>query len=91
MTWNYQWTYQTAYDSRVVITNVPKEFRDTNLRVEWYKISSNVHSGNLQRVQSLVVGPRKNGTYYSETLPLRPNELRLLVLTPTKSPVTPAP
>lgn len=88
MTWNYQWTNAAAYDSRTVIKNFPATFRTSNVRVTRYRIDAGTHAGAMTPVQTLVVGPRTAGTYYSQTLPLEPNELRLMVLTPTTDPVT---
>jgi hypothetical protein len=87
MTWNYQWTNQTAYDSRVVFTNFPAAFRGSNVLVERYRIDKDVHSGDLVPVDRYVIGPRTTGSYYSPYFPLDPNELRLMVLTPTTLPI----
>ncbi|MFI6316652.1 hypothetical protein ACIBG8_03995 [Nonomuraea sp. NPDC050556] len=82
MTWNYQWTHQTTYQSKIVLTNFPSEFRTSNVLVTRYKIGS----GALAPVEQFVIGPRTDGSYTSQTLELQPNELRLLVLTPTTKP-----
>ena len=87
MTWNYQWTGQTTYDSRIVFTNFPAAWRNTNVLVERYRIDKDVHSGDLMPVDRFVIGPRTAGTYYSPYFPLDPNELRLMVLTPTSLPI----
>lgn len=86
MTWNYQWTRPDAYDSRIVIRNFPAAFRASNVLVTRYRIPNDVHAGDLLMVEQFVIGPRTAGTYYAQTLPMRPNELRLLVLTPTTRP-----
>jgi hypothetical protein len=87
MTWNYQWTQQNTYDSRIVFSNFPTAFRTSNVLVTRYRIDNDVHAGPLQPVEQFVIGPRTTGTYHSQTLPLEPNELRLTVLTPTTAPV----
>jgi hypothetical protein len=87
MTWNYQWTNQASYDSRIAFTNFPAAWRTTNVLVERYRIDKDVDSGDLVAVDRYVIGPRTAGTYYSPSFPLDPNELRLMVLTPTTLPV----
>lgn len=88
MTWNYQWTGTQTFDSRVVFANVPAAFRTSNVRVTRYRIGTDEHSGPLIPVHTFVIGPRTAGTYYGQTLPLAPNELRLTVLTLTTDPTT---
>jgi hypothetical protein len=88
MTWNYQWTGQAGYDSRIRFQNFPPAFRTSNVRVTRYRIAASVDSGPLTAVESFVIGPRTAGTYYGQILPLAPNELRLTVLTLTTDPVT---
>jgi hypothetical protein len=90
LTWNYQWTGQQGYDSRVVFTNFPSAFRTSNVRVTRYRVAADVDSDAdpVQAVESFVVGPRTAGTYYGQTLSLAPNELRLTVLSLTTDPVT---
>jgi hypothetical protein len=83
MTWNYQWTYQASHQSRIVFTNFPAAWRSTNVLVERYRIDKDVHAGDLVPIDRYVIGPRTAGTYYSPYFPLDPNELRLMVLTPT--------
>jgi hypothetical protein len=83
MTWNYQWTAATRFDSRVIFTNLPTAFRTSNVRVTRYRIATDVHSGPLKPVQTFVVGPRTAGTYYGQTLALEANDLRLTVLSLT--------
>jgi hypothetical protein len=87
MTWNYQWTGQTTYDSRIVFTNFPAAWRNSNVLVERYRIDKDIHAGDLVPVDRYVIGPRTAGTYYSPYFPLDPNELRLMVLTPTSLPI----
>ncbi|WP_433251177.1 hypothetical protein ACQPYK_05470 [Streptosporangium sp. CA-135522] len=87
MTWNYQWTHQAAYQSKTVLTNFPSAFRTSNVLVTRYKIGSESDTGTLDPVEQFVIGPRADGGYTSQTLELQPNELRLLVLTPTTKPV----
>lgn len=87
MTWNYQWTHQAAYQSKIVLSNFPSEFRTSNVLVTRYKIGNGADAGPLAPVEQFVVGPRTDGGYTSQTLELQPNELRLLVLTPTTKPV----
>lgn len=82
MTWNYQWTNQTAYDSRVVLKNFPAAFRTRDVRVTRYRIASTVHEGPLTPVESFLIPPRIQNQYVGQSLRLEPNELRLLVLTP---------
>lgn len=89
MTWNYQWTRPGTYDSRIVIRNFPPAYRTSNVLVTRYRIPNDVHAGDLLMVEQFVIRPRTAGTYYAQTLPMRPNELRLLVLTPTTAPVGP--
>ena len=84
MTWNYQWTGQATFDSRIVLTNFPDVFRSRKVQVTRYRISRTVHSGPLTPVETFVIAPRTSGRYTSQTLSLEPNELRLLVLTPTE-------
>jgi hypothetical protein len=91
MTWNYQWTGQASYDSRIVLSNLPGAFRTANVLVERYRIAGDVHQGDLVPVERFVIGPRGGGGYTGQTLPLGPNELRLTVLTPTTLPVGPLP
>ena len=86
MTWNYQWTGTAAYDSRIVLTGFSGAFRTSSVRVTRYRVAHDVHAGGLNPVETFVIPPRTNGTYYSQTLPLAPNELRLLVLEPTRAP-----
>ncbi|MFL6072559.1 MAG: hypothetical protein ACJ73S_04090 [Mycobacteriales bacterium] len=90
LTWNYQWTGQQGYDSRVVFTNLPAAFRSSNVRVTRYRVPADADSdaSPLTPVETFVVGPRTAGSYYGQTLPLLPNELRLTTLTPTTDPVT---
>ncbi|GLY83317.1 hypothetical protein [Actinoallomurus iriomotensis] len=87
MTWNYQWTLKTAYDSRIVLSNFPAAFLNSNVLVTRYRIADDSDTGELNPVEQFVIGPRGSGGYTSQTLPLNPNELRLLVLTPTTKPV----
>lgn len=81
-TWNYQWTRPDSYDSRIVISNFSGRFRTSDVLVTRYRIPNDVPTGDLLLVEQFVIGPRTAGTYYAQTLPMRPNELRLLVLTP---------
>jgi hypothetical protein len=90
MTWNYQWTYGTAYESRITLKELPERFRSQNIRVECYRIAADVHSGDLAMVQKFVIGPRPDGFWIGPPQPLGPNELRLMVLTPTDDPPTAA-
>jgi hypothetical protein len=85
MTWNYQWTGQQAYDSRIIVTNFPPAFHKNLVQVTRYRLDAATHSGAMAAVETFVIDPRLDGTYYGQTLPLEPNELRLLVLT-TKDP-----
>ena len=87
MTWNYQWTAPTSFDARVVFTNLPAAFRTSNVRVTRYRIAGDTHAGPLSVAQTFVIGPRTAGTYYGQTLPLGPNELRLTTLSLTTDPV----
>lgn len=87
MTWNYQWTHQTAYNSRIVLSGFPKAFQNSNVLVTRYKIGDDSDTAALKPVEQFVIGKRTNG-YTSQTLSLNPNELRLLVLTPTTQPVS---
>jgi hypothetical protein len=87
MTWNYQWTGMTTYDSTITVSNLPSSFRTMNVQVERYRILTGQYEGDLLRVENTVIGPRTSGTYYGATHPLPPNELRLLVLTTTTAPV----
>jgi hypothetical protein len=87
MTWNYQWTLQTAYDSKIVLSHFPAAFQNSNVLVTRYRIADDSDTGELKPVEQFVIGPRGSGGYTSQTLPLNPNELRLLVLTPTTQPV----
>lgn len=87
MTWNYQWTNQATFQSKIVLSGFPAEFRASNVLVTRYKIGSESDAGALVPVEQFVIGPRAEGGYTSQTLELRPNELRLLVLTPTTKPV----
>ena len=87
MTWNYQWTYQTGYESEVAVLNLPSAFRRSNVLVERFKIGADMHAGELARVERKVIPPIRNGSWSTPALPLRPNELRLLRLTPTTEPV----
>lgn len=87
MTWNYQWTLKTAYDSKVVLSNFPAAFQNSNVLVTRFRIADDSDTGELNPVEQFVIGPRGSGGYTSQTLPLNPNELRLLVLTPTTKPV----
>jgi hypothetical protein len=80
MTWNYQWTATAGYDSRIVLGNLPSAFRTRMIRVTRYRQAATVHSGALAPVETFTIGPRTSGTYYGQTLPLMPNELRLTVL-----------
>ncbi|GAA4491192.1 hypothetical protein GCM10023191_024640 [Actinoallomurus oryzae] len=88
MTWNYQWTQQTGYNSKIVLSHLPSAFGKSNILVTRYKIGDDSDSGDLKPVEQFVIAPRTSG-YTSQTLSLQPNELRLLVLTPTTQPVTP--
>jgi hypothetical protein len=88
MTWNYQWTNKAAYDSRAVLSNLPAAFRTSNVRVTRYRVDTSTHAGAMTPVESFIIGPRSAGAYYSQTLSLAPNELRLMVLTPTTDPVS---
>ena len=87
MSWNYQWTGKTCYNSKIVLSNFGSKFRDSNVLVQRYKVGDDINSGNLKPVEQFVIKPRKDGGYTSQTLPLNPNELRMLVLTPTTMPV----
>lgn len=91
MTWNYQWTRKATYVSQVKIANVPPAFRDSNVLVERYKIGKDMHSGALRKVESFVASPRADGSFQAPGVSLGPNELHLLVMTPTKDPVGPRP
>jgi len=88
MTWNYQWTGQQAYDSRIILTNFPAAFHKSLIEVTRYRLDAATHSGAMAPVETFVIDPRLDGTYYSQTLPLEPNELRLIVLTIRDSGVT---
>ncbi|MGI5493602.1 hypothetical protein [Microtetraspora malaysiensis] len=88
MTWNYQWTQQTTYDSRIVFSGLPAAFKLSNVLVTRYKIGDDSDTAALKPVEQFVIGPRTAGSYTGQTLPLKPNELRLVVLTPTKQPVS---
>jgi len=88
MTWNYQWTGTQAYDSRIILTNFPTVFQQSFVQVTRYRLDAATHSGAMAPVETFVINPRLDGTYYSQTLPLEPNELRLLVLTTRDSAVT---
>lgn len=88
MTWNYQWTGQTSYDSKLVISHFPAAFATDNMMVTRYRIANDSDTGTLDPVERFVVKPRgTDGGYTSQAYPLRPNELRLMVLTPTTLPV----
>jgi hypothetical protein len=91
MTWNYQWTRKASYVSRVKMANVPAAFRTSNVLVERFKISKDMHSGSLRLVERYVTGPRANGYFDAQGVGLGPNELHLFVLTPTKDQVGPKP
>lgn len=88
LTWNYQWTGQTTYNSKIVLSNFPSAFHDSNMLVTRYRIPYDTETGVLAPVEQFVVGPRGTGGYTSQTLSLAPSELRLLVLTPTTDPVS---
>ncbi|MFF4197531.1 hypothetical protein [Nonomuraea sp. NPDC001831] len=88
MTWNYQWTHQTTYDSKIVISSLPQKFWKNNVLVTRYKIGADSDTDTLKPVEQFVIEPRRGGGYTSQTLSLKPNELRLLVLTPTNLPVS---
>jgi hypothetical protein len=87
MTWNYQWTRETAYNSTIKIGGASPPFRESNVLVERYKVGNDLHSGGLRRVESFVVGARTDGSFEAQNIPLGPNELHLLVLTPTNLPI----
>lgn len=87
MTWNYQWTGTTTYDRKIVLSHFSGAFRTSNVLVTRYKIDADLDTGDLKPVEQFVIKPRSDGGYTSQTLALRPNELRLLVLTPTDKPV----
>jgi hypothetical protein len=79
MTWNYQWTHQRGYDSRIVLNHLPAPFQRGRIRVEQYTIPADEDSGPMPKVADFEVSGADS--YRSQRQRLLPNELRLIVLT----------
>ncbi len=82
LTWNYHWTGQRSFSSRIVVSGLPDAFRAADDRVTRYRQDPTVPASALRPVESFMIGPRTTGTYHGQTLPLGPNEFRLTVLSP---------